>query len=50
MAKGRSKKKKYGTKGIGRYRIEMTDGVRLLLTGCFILGFLAIVLVIWWLG
>ncbi len=40
MAKGSKKKKKYSTKGIGKYRVVMTDQVRLLLLACFAFGFL----------
>ncbi len=39
MAKSSKKKKKYSTKGIGKYRVEMTDRVRLLLIACFVIGF-----------
>jgi hypothetical protein len=50
MAKGGSKKKKNSTKGIGRFRVEMTNGVRLLLIACFILGFAVVGFVVWWTG
>jgi phage shock protein PspC (stress-responsive transcriptional regulator) len=42
MAKSSKKKKKYSTKGIGKYRVVMTDRVRLLLIACFVFGFLVI--------
>jgi len=50
MAKGRSRKKKNATKGIGRFQVEMSGGVRLLLAACMALGFLVVLVVIWWMG
>jgi hypothetical protein len=46
MAKSGKKKTRYSTKGIGKYRVVMTDRIRLLLIACFLLGFLGIALMI----
>ena len=50
MAKRRSRTKRNATKGIGRFQVEMSSGVRLLLAGCMALGFLIVLVVIWWIG
>jgi len=46
MAKSGKKKTRYSTKGIGKYRVVMTDRVRLLLIACFVFGFLAIAFIL----
>lgn len=50
MAKSSKKKKTYSTKGIGKYRIVMTDRVRILLIACFVCSFLVFGAIAVWLA